>query len=153
MRWVDRDVRVQSLSHVWLSVTPWTSSSVHGIFKARIMEWVVISSSRGSSLPRDQICVACIGRHFLYHWATCQAHLLGISSALSRVHLFATPWTAARQASLSITNSRSLLKPMSIKSVIPSNHLILCHPLFLLTARDVVVYSLSCVRLLRPRGL
>ena len=42
------------------------------------------------------------------------------------------PWTAARQASLSITNSRSLLKPMSIDSVMPSNHLILCHPLLLL---------------------
>ena len=45
------------------------------------------------------------------------------------VRLFATPWTAARQASLSITNSRSLLKLMSIESVMPSNHLILCHPL------------------------
>ena len=44
----------------------------------------------------------------------------------------ATPWTAARQASLSITNSRSLLKFMSIESVMPSNHLILCHPLLLL---------------------
>ena len=45
---------------------------------------------------------------------------------------FATPWTAARQASLSITNSQSLLKLMSIESVMPSNHLILCHPLHLL---------------------
>ena len=52
--------------------------------------------------------------------------------SLSRVRLFATPWNAARQASLSITNSRSLLKLMSIKSVMPSNHLILCHPLLLL---------------------
>ena len=50
---------------------------------------------------------------------------------LSRVWLFATPWTTARQASLSITNSQSLLKLMSIESVIPSNHLILCRPLFL----------------------
>jgi len=49
--------------------------------------------------------------------------------SLSRVQLFATPWTAARQASLSITNSWSLLKLMSIESVMPSNHLILCHPL------------------------
>ena len=48
---------------------------------------------------------------------------------LSHVQLFATPWTAACQASLSITNSQSLLKLMSIESVIPSNHLILCHPL------------------------
>ena len=51
---------------------------------------------------------------------------------LSRVRLFATPWTASHQASLSTTNSRSLLKLMSIKSVMPSNHLILCCPLLLL---------------------
>ena len=48
---------------------------------------------------------------------------------LSCVQLFVTPWTAARQASLSIINSQSLLKLMSIKSVMPSNHLILCCPL------------------------
>ena len=52
--------------------------------------------------------------------------------SLSRVRLFATPWTAARQASLSITNSWSLPKPMSIESVMPSNHLILCRPLLFL---------------------
>ena len=52
--------------------------------------------------------------------------------SLSRVRLFVTPWTAARQASLSITRSWSLLKLMSIKSVMPSSHLILCHPLLLL---------------------
>ena len=51
--------------------------------------------------------------------------------SLSCVQFFATPWTAARQASLSITNSRSLLKLISIESVMPSNHLILCHPLLL----------------------
>ena len=52
--------------------------------------------------------------------------------SLSHVQLFETSWTAARQASLSITNSQSLFKVMSIKSVMPSNHLILCHPLLLL---------------------
>ena len=51
---------------------------------------------------------------------------------LSHVRLFATPWTTACQTSLSITNSRSLSKLMSIESVMPSNHLILCHPLLLL---------------------
>ena len=51
--------------------------------------------------------------------------------SLSHVQLFATPWTAARQASLSITNSQSLLKLMSIESVMPSNHFILCCPLLL----------------------
>ena len=50
----------------------------------------------------------------------------------SRVRLFATPWTTARQASLSITNSQSPPKPMSIESVMPSNHLIFCCPLLLL---------------------
>ena len=53
-------------------------------------------------------------------------------SSLSPVQLFATPQTAVRQASLSITNSQSSLKPMSIESVMPSNHLILCRPLLLL---------------------
>ena len=52
--------------------------------------------------------------------------------SLSHVWLFATPWTATRQASLSITISQSLLKPMSIELVMPSNHLICCHPLLLL---------------------
>ena len=52
--------------------------------------------------------------------------------SLSHVWLFATPWRAARQASLSITNSQSLLKLMPIESVMPSSHLILCHPLLLL---------------------
>ena len=56
------------------------------------------------------------------------------SSVLSHVWLFVTPWTAAHQASLSITNSWSLLKLVSIELVIPSNHLILCHPLLLLSS-------------------
>ena len=53
-------------------------------------------------------------------------------SSVSCFQLFATPWTAAWQASLSITNSQSLLNLMSIESVMPSNHLFLCHPLLLL---------------------
>ena len=52
--------------------------------------------------------------------------------SLSRVRIFAAPWTVARQASLSVAKSRSLLKLMSIESVMPSSHLILCHSLFLL---------------------
>ena len=52
--------------------------------------------------------------------------------SLSHIQLIATPWTAAHQASLSITNSQSLLKLMSIKLLMPSNHFILCHPLLLL---------------------
>ena len=55
-----------------------------------------------------------------------------VVQSLSRVQLFATPWTAAHQASLSITNSWTLLKLMSIELTMPSNHLILCRPLLLL---------------------
>ena len=58
-------------------------------------------------------------------------HVSSVQS-LSCVRLFATPWTTARQASLSITNSRSPPKPMSIELVMPSNHLVLCRPLLLL---------------------
>ena len=63
--------------------------------------------------------------------------------SLRRVRLFVTPWTTAFQASLSITNSRSSPKPMSIESVIPSNHLILCHPLLLLPSifSSITVFS------------
>ena len=62
-----------------------------------------------------------------------QLLLLMVSvQSLSHVWLFVTPWTAVHQASLSITNSQSLLKLMSIESVMPSNHLILCHLLLLL---------------------
>ena len=69
--------------------------------------------------------------------------LIGISVQLSHVLFFATPWTAACQASLSITNSQSLLKLISIESVMPSNHLILCHPLLLLppTPPSIRVFS------------
>ena len=57
---------------------------------------------------------------------------LKVLVVLSHVQLFVTPWTSSRQASLSITNSQSLLKLMSIKLLMPSNHLILCCPLLLL---------------------
>ena len=60
-----------------------------------------------------------------------QARILIVVQSLSHVRLFVTPWTTAHQASLSITDSWSLLKFMSIKSVMPSNHLILCHSLLL----------------------
>ena len=72
--------------------------------------------------------------HILYLFSSVQS--------LSHVQLFATPQTAARQASLSITNSWSLLKFMSIESVMPSNHLILCHPLLFLPS---IFLSISVV--------
>ena len=71
--------------------------------------------------------------------------------SLSHVQLFATPWTAVYQASLSITNSQSLLKLMSIESVMPSKHLILCFPLLLLSSifpsiRILSNESVLCIR-------
>ena len=78
---------------------------------------------------------------------------LSVSSvqSLSHVQLFVTPWTAARQASLSLTNSQSPPKSMSIESVMPSNHLILCHPLLLLPSifpsiRVISNESALCIR-------
>ena len=104
-------------------------SSVHGIFQARILEWVAISYSKGSSWPKDQTHVS---------WVSCLAGRFFttvppvVVQSLSHVWLFATLWAAACQASLSFTISQSLLKLMFIESVMPSNHLILCHPLLLL---------------------
>ena len=73
------------------------------------------------------------GATFNRHWWTYKQSYNAVSSvqSLSRVWLFATPWTAAHQASLSITNSQSIPKLRSIESVMPSNHLILCCPFLL----------------------
>ena len=104
---------------------------------SRILEWVACPFSRGTSWPRNWIRVSCIADRFLAIWATREAPPVAsvqFSSfqSLNCVRLFATPWITAHQASLSITNSRSLLKLMSIESVMPSGHLILWHPLLLL---------------------
>ena len=86
-----------------------------------------------------------IGNHF--------HNQLSISSvqSLSRVRLFVTWWIAARQPSLSITNSWSLHKPMSIESVMPSNHFILCHPLLLLPSIPPSIRVFSNESALRMR--
>ena len=81
-------------------------------------------SLRVNNLPTWKSCI-------LHPLLPCAGQFSSVQS-LSCVQLFATPWTTAHKASLSITNSRSLLKLMSIESVMPSNHLILCHPLLLL---------------------
>ena len=65
---------------------------------------------------------------------TSQFFVVVVVQSLSHVQLFATPWTAAHQASLSITNSQSLFKLTSIESVMPSNHLVLCYALLLLSS-------------------
>ena len=119
---------------------------VHGIFQARVLVWVTISFSRGSSWPRDRTWVSCIAGRCLTIWATREAQtVVPLSSvqSLSRVGLFATPWIAARQASLSISISRSSLRLRFIESMMPSSHLILCCPLFLLppTPPSIRVFS------------
>ena len=72
--------------------------------------------------------------------------------SLSHVWLFVTPWTAAHQASLSIANSQSLPKLMSIQLVMPSNHLILCHPLLLLPSIFLSIRVISNDSVLRIRS-
>ena len=68
---------VQPLSHVWLFCNPMDSSlprsSVHGVFQARILEWVAISFSRGTSQSKDRTCISCNGRQILYHRAIREA--------------------------------------------------------------------------------
>ena len=120
--------------------------TVHGTLQARILEWVAFPFSRGSSQPRDQTQVSYITGRFLTSWATRVSigYILfwepsaGSKEYLSSIQLlscgwlFATSWTTACQASLSITNSQSPPKTMCIELVMPSNHLTLCHPLLLL---------------------
>ena len=74
------------------------------------------------------------GSYISQHCFTFVLNIIVLVHSLSRVWLFASPGTAAHQASLSITNSWSLLKLMFIESVMPSNHLFLCHPLLLLSS-------------------
>ena len=105
-------------------------SSVHGILQARILEWGCHALLyTGSSPSRDQtqtLMWLALAEVFF----TTSTTFSSVQS-LSRVRLFVTPWTVARQASLSIPNSLRLHKLVSITSVMPSNHLILCHPLLL----------------------
>ena len=102
-------------THVFLVIPYLASSAIHP--NINVFSLYIILSLQDS--------VLLINSYYLIFKFT------GVQS-LSHVWLFATPWTAAPQASLSITNSQSLCKLMSIESVMPSNHLILCHSLLLL---------------------
>ena len=86
-------------------------------------------------------------------WSCCRHNAWHNSSvqSLSCIQLFAAPWSAACQASVSITNSQSLLQLMSIESVMPSNHLILCHPILLLPSifSSIRVFSNESAILIR----
>ena len=114
-------------------------SSVHGAFQARILEWVVILYS--GYLPNAGIEPMSLGPpalsggllilNTLFHILFLCCFSFFVVQLLSRVQLFVTPWTAAHQAFLSFTISHNFLKLMSVESVMPSNHLILCSLLLL----------------------
>ena len=117
-------------------------SSVHGILQARILEWVSPSLLQGIFLTQESNPGLPHCRHILYHLShqryvymynsiTLLYTWNSVQFSLSVLWDTVTPWTAALQASLSITNSRSPPKPVSIELVMPSNHLILCCPLLL----------------------
>ena len=115
------------------------ASSVHGIFQARELEWgaisysAIVTSSLYFFIPYISDTIQSLSLTYLLNVMPSKSiHISVVVQPLSCVWLFATPWTAARQASLSFTISRSLLKLMSIELAMPSNHLILCHPLLLL---------------------
>ena len=125
---------VQSLSHAQLFGTPWTAACQTSLsitnsqsllkfmsFESTTHElWLPIKEISGLEKKLQGIGGSIFPAkfNFLFSWV----------QSLSHVRRFAALWTVARQASLSITNSRSLLKLMSIESVMPSNHLVLCYP-------------------------
>ena len=106
-----------------------------------------MGSRQRSNFPLDifQIHLFYCFNIFLYYGSSVQS--------LSHVRLFSTPWIAARQAYLSITNSRSSLKLTSIESVVPSSHLFLCHPLLLLPPIPPSIRVFSNESMLRMRWL
>ena len=117
-------------------------SSVHGIFQARIMEWVAIPFSRGSSWPRDRTLVSCIGRRVLYHWAIREAPLASIVvQSLSHVNSL---WPHGLQ--------HSRLKFMYTESMMLSNRLIFCCLLLLCLQSFPALGSFSMSRLLTSGG-
>ena len=118
MRWLDGiPDSIRKLQEIVKEWEAWPAA-VHGVAE----RWAGLGNSTTAQRP----------------WGSVQFSSV---QTLSRVRLFATPWTAARQASLSITNSWSLLTRMSIKSVMLSNHLILCRPLLLLPSKAMRLVS------------
>ena len=128
--------KITVLSHFWLFSTLWTVPIrfLHPWdFPGKNTQVGCHFLLQGIFPTKGWTHVSCIGRWILYHWATweSQNNIVQLSLSLSCVWFFETPWKAAHQASLSITNSQNLPKLRTIESVMPSNHLILCHPLLL----------------------
>ena len=161
---------VQSLSHVQLFVTSWTLahqaplsmgfprqeywSELHfyfllqGIFPAQESNQDLLHCRQilyQLSYQGIPVCFLLLPNNIPLYVCISSVQLL------SHVRLFATPWTAAHQASLSITNSQNLPKLMSIESVMTSNHLILCHPLLLLPSIFPSIRDFSNESVLRIR--
>ena len=142
--------------------TPWTEEpgklQFMGLQKVR-HDWETVHTQCSFSITSytyhqyTLICTMLVysGLHFSDDFMSSQFHQS--VQSLSHIQLFATPWTQALQASLSITYSWTLLKLMSIASVRPSNHLILCHPLLLLPSifHSIRVFSKSVLRLRWPK--
>ena len=102
-----------------------TDYTVHGILQARIPEWVQFSSVGSLSLLQGIFPTQGLNQGLLHYRWILSVQFSSVQS-LSHVQLFVTPWTVAHQASLSFTITRRLLKLISIESVMPSSHLILC---------------------------
>ena len=120
------------------------------LYYGTIILKMTLPREKGFGAPEWVIVLVTTNIYTAFKWLIKHFSLSSVQS-LSRVRLFGTPWTAARQASLSITNSQSPPKPMSIELVIPSNHLILCRPLHLLPSispsiRVFSTESTLCIR-------
>ena len=113
------------------------SEGVGQVFKTSVAIWIILRVNTASVGDGTEVGLETVAPRGTESW-------FSSVQSLSRVWLFATPWTAACQASLSITNSWSLLNLMSIESVMPSNHLILCRPLlFLPSVFPIRVFPMS----------
>ena len=122
--------------------SPWAFSHARGVCQATV--------PRPPGAPSKAPGRASVQAALALAYFSCNKFFSSVQS-LSRVRLFATPWTVARQASLSITNSQSLLKLMSIESVMQFNHLILCCPLLLLPSIFPSIRVFSNESVLRTR--
>ena len=129
-----------NLEGAMLNEISWSKRDKYSIIplyeEARIVKFMESESrmvgASGLAGVMERHCFNGVDVWYFAKWKKSGDELWWSRQLLNRVWFFVTPWTAARQASLSITNSRSLLKLMSISSVKPSNHLILCHLLLLL---------------------
>ena len=181
--WGTRDMNNPPKEHMSLPFFLCGNSQIWPSFiisKAILLTWACLSSAwilpEPSLLSAVGGCMLTLVLNYLLipHWFLCSFLLIKLnppfacmspeqtqyfahfrlSVQFSCIRVFATPWTAACQASLSITNSRSPPKPMSIESVMPSNHLILCRPLLLLPSifPSIRVFSNeSALRIMWPK--